>query len=122
MFSIVAVSGLGAAASQPMVDGEVNWLGDEAMLPYWLPIARIMHVTYDWEWFGQDKAIQHWLPLLASELLKSVMAKRQNCPTRPVIFVGHSLGGLIIKKVGLPLAMMLAIDPGPTQSYLRRPL
>ena len=84
------------------------------MLPYWLPTARIMHATYDCAWFGQDKAIQRWLPLLASELLTAVMAKRQNCPTRPAIFIGHSFGGLIIKKVSLPLATMLAIDLDPT--------
>ena len=108
--SIVAVSGLGAAASELWLDGQVNWLKDEAMLPYWLPTARIMHVTYDWAWFGRDTAIQRWLLVLARELLRAVMAKRQTCPTRPIIFIGHSFGGLIIKSVSLNLPTMLAFD------------
>jgi hypothetical protein len=73
------------------------------MLPYWLPTARIMHVTYAWERFDKSDTNRQWLPLFARELLRSVMAKRQSCPKRPVIFIGHSLGGLIIKKVSLPI-------------------
>lgn len=98
-YSIVAVPGIGAAASQPWLDGQVNWLKDDTMLPYWLPTARIMQASYDWECLDQGNPIQNWLPLLARELLRTVLAKRRTCSTRPLIFIGHSFGGLIIKKV-----------------------
>jgi hypothetical protein len=102
--SIVAVPGLGAG-SQPWLEGKVNWLADEAMLPYWLPTSRIISVTYGSTWFDQDKTIQHGLPSLARELLRAVIAKRLNCPTRPLVFIGHSFGGLIIKQVSSLLVL-----------------
>ncbi|KAG4443414.1 hypothetical protein IFR05_001093 [Cadophora sp. M221] len=97
---IVAVPGLGAG-SQPWLEDKVNWLGDEAMLPYWVPTARIIGVTFRSTLLDQDKTIQYGLPSLASELLRAVMAKRLNCPRRPLIFIGHSFGGLIVKQAAL---------------------
>ena len=71
------------------------------MLPYWVPTARIIGVTFRSTLLDQDRTIQHGLPSLASELLRAVMAKRLNCPRRPLVFIGHSFGGLIVKQVSV---------------------
>ena len=43
--------------------------------------------------FGGHK---HNFVLAAKQLLEAVFGERKECPDRPIIFIGHSLGGLLI--------------------------
>ena len=70
------------------------------LLPETLPTARVL--TY-----GYDSKIGHALgtPIsqntvydIASDLLKSLEANRRSQPSRPLVFVAHSLGGIIGKE------------------------
>lgn len=83
-------------------DKQVFWPHD--LLPESYPNLRIF--TY-----GYDSHVTHWfkgpamqLDILdyGESLLTGLVAKRRECPDRPIIFVVHSLGGLVMKDVGLP--------------------
>ncbi|KAK3342018.1 hypothetical protein B0T25DRAFT_511525 [Lasiosphaeria hispida] len=77
----------------------VYWPRD--LVPDVLPDARVM--TY-----GYDTHIRHTTfgPALSKnqvydiawDFLQEITAQRQNCPTRPILFVAHSLGGIVVKE------------------------
>ena len=80
---------------------EVYWPVD--LLPQDFPNIRIF--TY-----GYDSKVTHWFrgPSMqldifsyGESLLNGVEAHRRADPSRPLIFIVHSLGGLILKDVGL---------------------
>ncbi|KAL9596526.1 MAG: hypothetical protein Q9219_005747 [cf. Caloplaca sp. 3 TL-2023] len=70
------------------------WLRDE--LPKTLPHARIFLYSYDSSpAFGSSKErFVHQ----ANDLLERIHIKRTECDKRPVILIGHSLGGILIKQ------------------------
>ncbi|GAP91783.2 putative alpha beta-hydrolase [Rosellinia necatrix] len=72
------------------------WLRD--LLPSRLPDARIMTYGYNASIFTASKS-----DLLqdAVELLQQIQAKRRDA-THPILFIAHSLGGLVLKRVGAP--------------------
>lgn len=78
----------------------VNWLSDMEMLPKALPNARIMAFGYASYWFGQN-AVRQSLDGAGTSLLKELEDKRETCPHRPIIFVGHCFGGLVIQSVSI---------------------
>ena len=70
------------------------------LLPETLPTARVLV-------YGYDSKIGHALgtPIsqntvydIASDLLKSLEANRRSQPSRPLVFIAHSLGGIIGKE------------------------
>lgn len=102
--SIIAVHGLGAnvdwswtwrdkAGSRP----SVNWLKDLDMLPATVPRTRIIAYNYDSRW--HKNAPKTRLELCGEEFVHSLHVFRENERTRPIIFIGHSLGGLVIQHV-----------------------
>lgn len=104
--SIVAIHGFGARPAEAWTratqnsDGSdltVNWLKDKEMLPKVLPKCRIMAFGYDSVLIGENPARQS-IESLASNLLRELVAKREKCQRRPIVFVGHCLGGLIATK------------------------
>ncbi len=80
-------------------DSVVYWPSD--LLPATVPTARIL--TY-----GYDTRIRHWAsqPIsrntvrdIAWDFLVALEARRREEPTRPLMFVVHSLGGIVVKEL-----------------------
>ncbi|CAG8980794.1 hypothetical protein HYALB_00003719 [Hymenoscyphus albidus] len=101
---IIAVPGLGADTTHawihkgPDKKGKWHWLKDDQMLPNVIPNARISVFGYRSQWFGKD-AVQTDIKAIANELLESIQEERgvRNVK-RPIIFIGHSLGGLVVAR------------------------
>ncbi|KAI8623314.1 hypothetical protein F5Y19DRAFT_459002 [Xylariaceae sp. FL1651] len=76
--------------------GGSMWLQD--FLPYQIPRARVMSFGYDSLVFSKSVAN---VSIFAEQLLEALMAERNrpgNLQSRPIIFVCHSLGGIVVKK------------------------
>lgn len=96
---IVAVHGLGAIPDITWKDSisGVNWLSDPCMLPALTPNARILRFGYDSLWLGKEP-IRTRLPTIADKLLLVLARERQDHPRRPLVFIGHCFGGLVIQR------------------------
>jgi hypothetical protein len=102
----------------------LNWLSDEVMLPSVVPKCRIMRYGYESEWFGAN-SIAVRMDTIANRLLDSLSLIRQvsciclafiisiseavvqHCSQRPLIFIAHCFGGLVVMKVWSPFLMNL---------------
>lgn len=79
---------------KPKGEGGGLWLRDE--LPKAIPDARIFLYQYDSSpAFGTSKDL---FVHQANDMLERVHVKRTACSDRPIILVGHSLGGILIKQ------------------------
>lgn len=103
---IVAVHGLGAIPDITWKERKsgINWLSHETMLPSATPEARILRFGYDSLWMGKTP-IRTSLSTIAYKLLLSLSMIRMEDLQRPLIFVGHCFGGLVIQRA-LNLAKM----------------
>ena len=71
-----------------------SWLRDD--LPKAIPKSRIFLYQYNaTAVYGQDRDT---FVGKASELLEAIRVERDNDESRPIIFLGHSLGGLLVKQ------------------------
>lgn len=106
--SIIAVHGLGSDVNwawtwKDPADPEnpalhVKWLQDPNMLPAIVPHSRILLYNYNSRW--QKDAPKTRLSLCGEELARSVRHVREGAiASRPIVFVGHSLGGNVIQHV-----------------------
>ncbi|KAL2628971.1 hypothetical protein R1flu_013657 [Riccia fluitans] len=69
-----------------------KWLAED------YPTARILSVHYDGSMKKTDRDGRMDLDLVAENLLHSLLLERVG-QSRPVILVGHSFGGIVIKKL-----------------------
>lgn len=75
--------------------GGPMWLRD--FLPQQIPHARIMSFGYDSVLLFSKSTSD--VGTFAEQLLESLLSRRMNVPgTRPIIFICHSLGGIVVKK------------------------
>jgi len=73
-----------------------NWLGETLLPQDALPEARIIQFSC---LTPQGTAISYTLADIALELLKRLDVVRSESPNRPILFIGHEIGGLIVKMV-----------------------
>ncbi|KAH6893461.1 Alpha/Beta hydrolase protein [Thelonectria olida] len=99
---IVAVHGLGSDVDwswtwrdRKTSGAPVNWLKDESMLPSTVPQARIMVYNYGTRrtWNGPKIRIQS----CAEDLVRDLHEFRDGVRDRPLLFIGHSLGGHVVQ-------------------------
>ncbi|KAH8195586.1 hypothetical protein TruAng_010242 [Truncatella angustata] len=119
---VVAVHGMGANPGYTWTAGlkeqkPVNWLSDKTMLPKDLSKARIMTYGYQSCWFG-EQAVRQSLENVATKLLKSLCEERSKCLYRPVIFIGHCFGGLVIQYAYTTSALHKTQFPGISDSVV----
>ncbi|KAL9619052.1 MAG: hypothetical protein Q9160_006307 [Pyrenula sp. 1 TL-2023] len=107
VLSVVAVHGLGANPNyawtwrgEEKPDGgpreTANWLTE--FLPEELPDARIMTYGYDSRWHRNAPVITMFD--IANSFMKNLGDQRTgDTQKRPLVFVGHSLGGVIIERM-----------------------
>ncbi|RGP80089.1 hypothetical protein FLONG3_1860 [Fusarium longipes] len=100
---IVFVSGLGAhpLLSFKSTESEFNWASDKDGIAREFPNARILLYNSESSWNGPIK-VRQFLDNLAHTLLEGLKAKREVCLLngldKPIVFIGHSMGGLVIAE------------------------
>ncbi|KAK1974060.1 hypothetical protein LZ30DRAFT_827679 [Colletotrichum cereale] len=108
---IVAVPGLGTnplecwthgktkGTSESSREDTFNWIKDANGLHATFPNARILCYAYASAWYG-DLKIESSFGNIVTELCNELKAKRESAhgQIRPIIFIGHSMGGLVIAQ------------------------
>ncbi|KAF2126934.1 hypothetical protein P153DRAFT_265694, partial [Dothidotthia symphoricarpi CBS 119687] len=102
---IVAVHGIGAHPDDTWCKNVgtaedprwVNWLDAEDMLPAVAPCARIMRYGYHSQWFGAG-AMRQKVSTVAQRMLLALRRRRVDFPFRPLLFIAHCFGGLVVLK------------------------
>jgi pimeloyl-ACP methyl ester carboxylesterase len=74
----------------------VNWLKDADMLQSKIPNARILAFNYDSTWLSDAPRTR--VELCGEDLIQSLHGLRQESD-RPIIFIAHSFGGLVVQDV-----------------------
>lgn len=106
--SIFAVTGLAGHAfgSWKSRKSGKMWLRD--LMPSDLPTARVFTYGYDTKLAGSKSNAR--ISDYAKQFLHTVADARRCDPQRPIIFIGHSLGGLVIKEVRMIVVQTLFKD------------
>lgn len=91
--------GLQVMPSAPGDHARMERCGLRDIIPADLPHAGILTYGYDTKLVGSKSNAR--ISDFAKEFLSAIIDARRGDPHRPFIFIGHSLGGLLIKEVGM---------------------
>ncbi|KAL2674225.1 hypothetical protein Neosp_012676 [[Neocosmospora] mangrovei] len=97
---IVFIPGLGAHPIDSWKSGttKFNWAVDKEGIIKDFPNARVLLYMYESAWMGGFK-VKQFLGNLASTLLDGLDGIRNDSKkSNPIVFIGHSMGGLVIAK------------------------
>ncbi|KAI0595658.1 hypothetical protein F4775DRAFT_568533 [Biscogniauxia sp. FL1348] len=94
---IVFVPGLGASPKDCWKSETTGWNWTTEGLERDFPRARILLYMYESAWTGPLK-VKQFMSNVAMALLIGLRSKREGCQRRPIVFIGHSMGGLVIAK------------------------
>ncbi|RDA94102.1 hypothetical protein CP533_6594 [Ophiocordyceps camponoti-saundersi (nom. inval.)] len=98
VYSIVAVHGLGADAeytwSRKVATGRVHLLRD--LIAKDFPEARVLNFAYNSVWWA-DAPVKT-AQIIARGLLEQLQRRRSGRRRLPILFIGHSFGGIVIKE------------------------
>ena len=98
---IVCVPGLGANPEESWKSTDAkspyNWLSDTDGLKRDFPKARVLLYQYESAWSGALR-VKQFLGNIATTLLHGLSTERENAQRRPIVFIGHSMGGLVVAK------------------------
>jgi protein SERAC1 len=110
---IIAIHGLNGHYQNtwtafPKPGSKCNWLQD--LLPKQVPNARIM--SYGYNSSVQFSKSTAGIGDFAGELLEELLSYRRTAAekARPIIFICHSLGGIVFKKVGASSIILMAVN------------
>ncbi|CCA75680.1 related to tetratricopeptide repeat domain protein-Neosartorya fischeri, partial [Serendipita indica DSM 11827] len=94
---IVAIHGLdGHRMGAWTAENGTLWLRD--LLPGELPNVRVLTYGYDADTRNRECVSTQTIYLHAEAFLRDLSREREDSPRRPIIFVAHSLGGIILKQ------------------------
>ncbi|CCA76673.1 hypothetical protein PIIN_10662 [Serendipita indica DSM 11827] len=94
---IVAIHGLqGHREKTWTTDKGVCWLRD--FLPSDLPNARILSYGYDADTRSQECVSTQTIARHAQGLANALSRIRNDAPRRPIVFIAHDIGGIILKS------------------------
>ncbi|CCA68484.1 related to tetratricopeptide repeat domain protein-Neosartorya fischeri [Serendipita indica DSM 11827] len=93
---IVAIHGLQGHREKTWTsDDAISWLRD--LLPTDIPNARILTYGYDADTRSKECVSTLTMRRHAKALAQALSRERKDAPRRPIVFVAHDLGGIILK-------------------------
>ncbi|KAI1266477.1 hypothetical protein F5Y18DRAFT_359147 [Xylariaceae sp. FL1019] len=94
---IVLVPGLGANPEESWVSESTKFNWTTEALRNDFPKARLLLYKYQSAWTGSLQ-VQQFMENIANGLLTSLQSVRKTCKRRPIVMIGHSMGGLVVAK------------------------
>jgi hypothetical protein len=113
---VIAIHGVGAHAIDTWTHRtkDVNWLIDERMLRHDVPNAHVMIYGYESQWKGPE-TLNTTVTHIAESFVDRLITQREETGARPMIFVAHCFGGIVLIKV----SFANQIRPSGTLTKLR---